>query len=240
MRFLPYFSLATLLLGGCAGGDLLVQRQGSMEGRLNQMMQAQSSMTTQLAEMSLQLKELKEQAGRSAAAEKSAAAEIASLQERVGLLSRRLERIGAETPPAAARIELVNSEPGGGSSEEQVQAAYMRAFGLFSANSYDAAATAFAEFIASHPESEHAANARYWLAECHFAAGRYREAIDAYAQVMQSPPSAGRSADAMLKTGLAWYGLKEEEKGGAMLRALVDKYPASEAATAARAELGRR
>lgn len=241
MRFLPYVSLACLLMAGCAGGDLLVQRQGSMEGRINQMMQTQNIATTQLAEMSLQIRELKEQVARQGAAEKAAATELAELKEKVTLLFRRMERSEAtSSPTAAARIELVNRDAGEEGREERVQAAYMRAFGLFSANNYDAAAAAFADFISSYPESEHAANARYWLGECHFAAGRFKQAIEAFARVLEMNPSPGRGADAMLKTGLSWYGLKEGEKGRATLRALVEKYPGSEAAARAGEELERR
>ena len=226
---------------GCAGGDLLVQRQGNMEGRINQMMQAQNGATAQIAEMSVQIKELKEQVSRQAASEKAAAAELAALQEKVLVLSRRLERSEADAmAPSVARIELVNSEADGENREEKVQSAYMRAFGLFSADNYDAAAVAFADFISSYPESEDAANARYWLGECHFAAGRFKQAIEAFAKVLETKPSPRRGAEAMLKTGLSWYGLNEAEKGHATLRALVEKYPGSEAAVRASEKLAHR
>ncbi|HZV80713.1 MAG TPA: tol-pal system protein YbgF, partial [Geobacteraceae bacterium] len=192
----------------------------------------------QIAEMSVQIRELKEQAARQAAAGKSAAAEIAALQEKVRVLSRRVEQSEAEALTlSASRIELVNSETDGENREEKVQAAYMRAFGLFSADNYDAAAVAFAEFISSYPESEDAVNARYWLGECHFAAGRFAQAIEAFAKVLDAKPSPRRGAEAMLKTGLSWYGLNEREKGDATLRALVEKYPGSEAAARASEKL---
>lgn len=228
-------------MAGCANSDLLVQRQGSMEGRINQVMQAQNGTTAQLAEMSLQLRELKEQVAKQAAAEKSVATELEALQEKVRNLSHRVERNEAEAAPAnAARIEVVNRENEGESREEKVQSAYMRAFGLFSANNYTAAADAFTAFIASYPESEYAANARYWLGECHFSEGRFKEAIEAFAKVMETNPSPRRGADTMLKTGLSWYGLNEKEKGRATLRALIEKYPGSEAASRANVELERK
>jgi len=238
VRFLPYVPLVCLVMAGCAAGDHLVQRQGSMEGRINQMMQAQNGTTTQLAEMTLQIRELKEQIARQSVAEKAVAADLAALQERVKLLSRRLERSETEAASAqVARIELVNRENEVEGREEKVQSAYMRAFGLFSANNYDAAAGAFADFIDSYPESEYAANARYWLGECHFAAGRFKPAIEAYAKVLEMKPADKRGADAMLKTGLSWYGLNDREKGEATLRALQEKYPGSEAAAKAAEQL---
>lgn len=210
-----------------------------MEGRINQMMQAQNATTTQLAEMTLQVRELKEQVARQSTAEKAVAADLAALQERVQLLSGRLERSERESSAAqAARIELVNRENEAGGREEKVQSAYMRAFGLFSANNYDAAAEAFASFIESYPESEYAANARYWLGECHFAAGRFKPAIEAYAKVLEMNPGDVRGADAMLKTGLSWYGLNDRDKGEATLRLLQEKYPGSEAAAKAARKLG--
>lgn len=238
MRFFPYPAFVCLVMSGCAGGDLLVQRQGSMEGRINQMMQVQNGATVQIAEMSVQIRELKEQVARQAAAEKTAAAELAALQEKVKVLSRRMEQSEAESLSlSASRIELVNNETDGENREEKVQAAYMRAFGLFSADNYDAAAAAFAEFISTYPESADAINARYWLGECHFAAGRFTQAIEAYAKVLDSRPSPRRGSEAMLKTGLSWYGLNEREKGDATLRALVEKYPGSEAAARASEKL---
>jgi tol-pal system protein YbgF len=228
-------------MAGCAGSDVLVQRQGSMEGRINQMMQAQNSTTTQMGELSLQVKELKEQVARQAAAGKDAAAEMEALRTKVDRLSRRLEQREAEaSPTAAGRIEVVNREAEQESREEKIQSAYMRAFGLFSANNYTAAADAFSGVISSYPESEYAANARYWLGECHFATGRYREAIEAFARVLESRPSHSRGGEALLKTGLSWYALNDNEKGSASLRTLLEKYPQSEAAARAREELERR
>jgi tol-pal system protein YbgF len=210
-----------------------------MEGRLEQVMQAQNSSKSEIAGLSLQMKELKEQVAKHSAAENEARERYETLQSRVKMLTHRLEQI--ETPARqSATIELVNREAGTAVREDSVQAEYMKAFGLFSADNYAAAADAFNSFIANYPEGEYAANARFWLGECHFSTGRYREAIDSFTKVLDMKPSAGRSADALLKIGLSWRKLDEPAKSTAALRTIIEKYPESEAASQARQHLNQK
>jgi len=230
--------LTVAALTGCAANDAFVQRQSSMEGRLEQIMQAQNSTKAELAEISLQLKELKSQVAKQAASENDAKPQYELLQERLRLLGNRLEQVEAAKPSSV--IELVNQESLPDGREESVQAAYMKAFGLFSANSFRAAADAFEAFIASYPESEYASNARYWLAECFYSEERYKEALASFTKVLESKPSEKRGSDAMFKIGLSWYKLNEREKGDLTLRELMEKYPGSEAALQAREELDRK
>ena len=230
--------LIAAALTGCAANDAFVQRQSSMEGRLEQIMQAQNSTKAELAALTLQLKDLQSQVGKMAASEKDTKSRNDLLQDRLSDLSKKLEQ--TEAPKRSSVIELVNHDSPPESREESVQAAYMKAFGLFSANSFRAAADAFEAFIASYPESEYAANARYWLAECYFSGERYREAVVSFTKVLESNPSEKRGSDAMLKTGLSWYKLNDQEKGDLALRALIEKYPQSEAALQAREQLDRK
>ena len=223
-------------LTGCAANDLLVQRQSSMEGRLEQVMQAHNSAKADFAAVIAQMQGLKEQSARQAAAEKELLAKHEALQLRVNILTNRLAQVES-TARQSATIELVNQESSTAGREESVQAAYMKAFGLFSANNYGAAAEAFDAFIAAYPESEYAANARYWLGECHFNEGRYREAIDSFARVQEMNPAPKRDAEAMLRIGLAWYRLDTPAKGAAALQRLIEKYPGSDAAVKAQRQL---
>ena len=211
MRRLSLLMLIYAALTGCAANDAFVQRQSSMEGRLEQIMQAQNSTKAELAELSLQLKELKSQVAKQAASGNDAKPQYELLQEQLRTLGNRLEQV--ESSRRTSVIELVNQESLPEGREESVQAAYMKAFGLFSANSFKAAAVAFEAFIASYPESEYASNARYWLAECLYSEERYKEAIDSFTKVLESKPSEKRGSDAMVKIGLAWYKLKDQEKG---------------------------
>lgn len=238
MARIPFYLLLVSLLTACAGNDLLVQRQISTEGRLDQMMQSQNAATTRIAELFAQLGELQDQFRKMKSADVSAEPERVALQSRLAAIGNRLDRLEADVPVSRAnRIELVNSEADAQSREGKVQDAYMQAFGLFSRNNYQAAAEAFEHFIETYPESEYAANARYWLGECYFAAELFKKAIEVFAKVIETKYPGNKAPDALLKTGLAWYGLNEPVTGEATLRALIEKYPATEAAGKAREKL---
>lgn len=210
-----------------------------MEGRLEQVMQGQNSGKSDLAEVSASIMTQKELAARQAAAIKELQASHDALQERVRILTRRLEQLEPPTRQNSP-IELVNQENIAEGREESVQAAYMKAFGLFSANSYRAAADAFSDFISSYPESEYAANARFWLGECYYSEGRYKEAIEAFTRVLEMKPSEKRQADSILKIGLSQFAINDPARGAATLKLLREKYPLSEAASKAKERLEQR
>lgn len=231
-----FLLLVPTILTACAGNDVIVQRQGSMEGRLEQIMQAQNNGKNELAALAVQVKELRESLARQTAAAREAQDRYEALHSRVKILANRLEQV--EAPRLPATIELVNRDNASAGRDEAVQAEYMKAFGLFSANNYAAATDAFTGFIASYPESEYAANARFWLAECYFSTHRYQEAIDTFSKVLDLKPSSGRAATALLRTGLAWKSLGEPAKSTTAFRTVVDTYPESEAAVQARQQLG--
>lgn len=223
-------------LSGCAGNDLLVQRQASLEGRLEQVMQSQNSAKAAIASLTAEIQELKQQSTRQPLADKELLARYEELGERLASISTRLSQIETAAKKTAT-IELVNQESVPAGHEESVQAAYITAFGLYSANSYHAAVEAFTAFIGAYPESEYAANARYWLGECYFSLGSYPEAIESFSRVLEMNPPPKRAADSMLKIGLSWYRRDNQAKGSAVLRQLLEKYPGSEAAEAAGKQL---
>lgn len=207
-----------------------------MEGRLEQIMQANKSAKADIAAVAAQMQELKELSARQAASEKELLVKYDSLQDKVKIISNRLALLEAASKQAST-IELVNQESVAEGREESVQAAYMKAFGLFSANNYSAAAEAFNAFISAYPESEYAVNARYWLGECYFSLGRYKEAIDSFTRVLDMNPAPNRSADTMYRVGLAWYRLDNPAKGASALKLLIEKFPGSEAAVLATRQL---
>ncbi|NVN98657.1 MAG: tol-pal system protein YbgF [Geobacteraceae bacterium] len=232
MRRIPFLFLLAAVFSGCAANDLIVQRQSSMELRLEQLMQAQKASRNEVAAASVQMQEVKELSARQAAYEKDMLFKYEALLERVKITSIRLTQLEAAARQSS-KIELVNQESLPEGREESIQAEYMKAFGLFSSNNFSGAAESFNAFVSAYPESEYAPNARYWLGECYFALGRFNEAIGAFERVLEMKPLPKRASDAMLRIGSAWYRLDNQSKGSQTLKLLIEKYPDSEAAAAA-------
>jgi tol-pal system protein YbgF len=229
LRRIYLILLSCAIMNGCASNDLIVQRQITLEGRLEQIMQAQNSATADIARLVAQVQELKQQSTRQPPTETELLARYGELDRKLEIITNRLVQVESAAKMSAT-IELVNQENIQEGHEESVQAAYIKAFGLFSANNYGAAVEAFNLFISTYPESEYAANARYWLGECYFSLGRFSEAIDSFSKVLEMQPAPKRAADTMLMIGKSWYRLDNPSKGSATLLLLIEKYPGSEAA----------
>ena len=227
-------AVGLLLLGGCASSDILVQRQTAMETRLEQLAQTTTTLVSQVQRLA---EEQKGNGERLTVLDR----ELSSLRDGYGELRRqqadlavRTAQTAALVPVDATRIEVVNREAGADEHDRTAQDSYMKAFGLFSANNYEAAADAFVSFIKAHPQSEYVANAHFWLGECYVALRRYPQAIEAFRTVTERFPQGQKAPDALLRIGLVHESAKEPAKAHAAFREVVEKYPASDAATRAR------
>ena len=236
VKKLSSFSLLIVLAAGCANNDLVVRRQTTLEGRLEQVVLSQNLAMSRLADIDAEVKAVQEQISRLS----SGQASMLNMQDRVTQLKQRLDKVESDLPPVlATRIEVVNK---GGSSDDpdgRIQDAYLKAFGLFSANNFAAAADAFTLFLKSYPSGEYAVNSRYWLGECYFSDGKYRQAADVLTRFVADYPGNRKMADALLMLGSSLLRLNERTKGKEALQLLMEKFPGSEAAVRASEQLGR-
>jgi tol-pal system protein YbgF len=233
--------VTTLVAGtafaGCAADDVMVKRQTEMESRIESLLQSNKAINVQLADLSGELLMLKGQV-------RAGGEDIDRLEEgqkelRESLNAMHTRNLAAETASPAAKVEVVNRAVAGdrdGGSQE----AYMKAYGLYSANKYDQAVEAFTAFLQAYPASEFTANAQYWIGECHYTQSSLPPALEAFQKVIANYPAAQKVPDAMLKAAYTLYAMHHEEKGRAMLENLIEKYPKSPAADKARERLSRR
>ncbi len=218
----PRQALATIIgcfsLCACANTDVIVKRQAEMDARLEQLIQGNSAATARLAEMTNEVKELQAQvkANSTALEELKAASRAGSAPPAAASQPRN---------PQTPRIEVVNTDAVPNDRESTAQDAYMKAFGLFSANNYNEAVMAFESFIRSYPGSEYAGNAQYWIGECYYTQSELPKALEAFRTVISSYPNGKKTPDAMLKVGFTLYAMKEPQKGRAVLEELIGKYP---------------
>ena len=80
---------------------------------------------------------------------------------------------------------------------------YSYAFSLLTKHDYAAAETAFREFVDAHGDDPLAGNAQYWLGETYYVRKMFAEAAAAFATGYESFPDNPKTADNLLKLGMA-------------------------------------
>ncbi len=225
-----------LMLPGCAGQDVIIQKQTEMESRLERLIQDNKSLAIKVAGLSAEVKELNDQVQNHSG----------SIQElKQPALTNHSE--GKEAYPAnrlpqlkqspATKIELINDEMPSKEENKNASDLYMKAFGLYSANNYAGAVKAFKAFLKKYPATEYAVNAQYWLGECYYSQSDMPRALEAFRQVVEKYPDGTKAPDALLKIGYTLIAMKEPAKARVELTGLIEKYPDSPAAAKARERL---
>jgi tol-pal system protein YbgF len=233
-----FFAVALIVtISGCANTDVIMQKQMETDARLEQLVQGNKAVNMRLSELSGELSDLE-------ARTKANASELEELKPAIGKLRESVDSIhrqkASETASSSVpRIEVVNQDPSPGGKEANAQNAYMKAFGLFSANNYKGAVEAFGSFIKTYPDSEYAPNAMYWIGECHYTQRNYSQAITVFKRVISLYPKGSKIPDAMLKIGFSYISMNDQARAKTALQTLVDKYPESPAAVKARERLNR-
>ncbi len=226
-----------LAVSGCSKTDVIMKKQMETDTRLEQLIQGNAAVNARLTELTNEVKALRSQV-------KTNSADLEELKPALRDVKYKLESAQQQnreekTAAGVPHIEVVNKDSSSGDRENAEQAAYMKAFGLFSANNYQDAVTAFTAFIKSYPQSEYAGNAQYWIGECHYTQHDFPQAIIAFNRVISGYPDGNKVPDAMLKVGYSYISMNEPAKAKVALQSLIDKYPKSQAAIKARERMNR-
>lgn len=231
-----YLAVALIvMISGCANTDLVMKKQTETDARLERLVQGNAAVNSQLAELTREMNDLEAQV-------KSNTSGLAELKPAIGRMRDDVDAISRQKSSDAAsnavpRIEVVNRDPSPGDKDASAQNAYMKAFGLYSANNYPGAIEAFSSFIKSYPKSEYAGNAMYWIGECHYTQQEFPKAINAFNRVLTEYPKGNKVPDAILKIGFSYISINDQAKAKVALQNLIDKYPNSQAAAKARERL---
>ena len=229
--------LFCLAAAGCGTNDIMLKKQMEMESRLEQLVQAHAADSARLTRLETDLRDLQSRRAADASA-------IEELQRNRKDVAASLESVSQQlvtltTPPSPTKIEVVNREAAPTEKDAGQQEAYMKAFGLFSANNYSAAIPAFEDYLRKYPKGEYAGNAQYWIGECYYTQHDYRSALDAFNLVVKNYPQGAKVPDALLKIGFTFISLNEPDKARATLESLIEKYPRSPATAKAQERLSR-
>lgn len=145
------------------------------------------------------------------------------LDARIQNLERGVLSGSANSGAAGGSVAL--PVPGGSD-----RANYEAAFELLKEQRYEAAGTAFQQFLRAFPESPLANNAQYWLAESYYVTDQFAAALAEFQLVVSAYPRSGKIPDALLKIGYSNYELQQWAAARAALQRVTDDFPDSTAA----------
>ncbi len=227
--------ISCLMLTGCAANDLVLKRQTETESKVELLMQSGKNVNLRLNELSSQLQAQEERIASLTVQIKQFQDSVRELRTSQDELKARVILLVQQTPPP--KIEVVNQDSTPKVRDAGPPADYVKAFGLYSANNFAEAITAFTAFMKNNPHSEFAANALYWIGECHYSLSELPKAKTTFQKVTETYPKSSKAPDALLKLGYTLWALKDNEKARSVLESLIKSYPSSPAAVKARERL---
>jgi tol-pal system protein YbgF len=110
---------------------------------------------------------------------------------------------------------------------------------IFRRGDFPAAQTSFSEFVRRYPQSGYRGTALFWLGNAQYANRDYRGAITNFRALLAQAPDHARAPESLLSIANCQIELKDNPGARRTLQELVQAYPQSEAATAARERLAR-
>ncbi|UCD84634.1 MAG: tol-pal system protein YbgF [Deltaproteobacteria bacterium] len=116
---------------------------------------------------------------------------------------------------------------------------YRRGYDYYSSRMHQEAISSFRQFLKQFPQHELADNAQYWIGECYFDLKEYPQAIDEFQMVLDNFPEGNKVADALLKIGIAYAAMGDQENTRIFLLRVISEFRGSEAARKAEERLDR-
>jgi tol-pal system protein YbgF len=114
---------------------------------------------------------------------------------------------------------------------------YQAALGDYQRGKFDLAVQGFRTYLEQAPRGDVADTAQYYLAESLYSAKDYRNAIGEFERLVREYSQSPQVPSALLKTGYAYFEIKDGVQGRQALRTLIDKYPFSREAKLAEERL---
>lgn len=153
-------------------------------------------------------------------------------------LDNRVKALGS--PPAAA-VDPAATRPGAATPmlPDAAQQSYGRAFDALKAGQYPLAIKGFEDFLATYPQGPLSDNAQYWLGEAFYVTKDYPRALGAFSRVSKQWPDSRKLPDALVKQGFTLQELGRPAEARAVLAAVLDRFPGTEAAKLAADRLKR-
>lgn len=179
--------------------------------------------------------------------------EFRFVRETINEMNAKMSKMSTQLADVTQTVQTLQAPPppppdasagGGGSSSATpppgvtADSLYRAALQDKSTSKYDLALAQFQDFLRWYDNTDLAPNAQFHIGDIHYSQGSYEKAIEAFnLQLEKYPENANKNADALFMKGRSLMQLGRRTDAATEYRTLIQKYPRTEPADKARAEL---
>jgi tol-pal system protein YbgF len=193
-----------------------------------------SQLRRSLLDLQTQIETLRSEIARLTGANEQLLREVADLQRRQRDIQQGIDDRLRKVEPAKVTVdgrEFI--------AEPNESRDFESALAVFRKGDFPGAQTAFTEFIKRYPQSGFRPTALFWLGNAQYANRDYRGAIGNFRALLIAAPDHPRAAEAVLSIANCQVELKDNAGARKTLAELLQNYPQSEAAIAAKERLAK-
>ncbi len=187
-----------------------------------------------ILELRAQIKQINEQ---SQQARIQLANQMDQLNQEVASLRGQLERLTSGGAGSATTDNHSNAPKATPGADPQERLVYESAADLYRNGRYQEAASGFASFVESYPDSPMASDALFYLGSSQYAAKDFKNSIQTMQKLVRQYPNDPRAADALLVAATNQIELNDLNAAKASLQRIIADYPNSQAAETAKSRL---
>ncbi|MFA5663967.1 tol-pal system protein YbgF [Castellaniella sp.] len=180
-----------------------------------------------IIELRAQIKQMNEQ---SQQARIQLSSQMDQLHQEIASLRGRIEEISGRPAPA----QQASGPRAPATADPQQRAVYEAAADLYRNGRYAEAASGFASFVGSYPDSPMVGDALFYLGSSQYASKRFADSVKSMTTLVQQHPNDPRAPDALLVAAISQIELNDMKGARASLQRILDDYPGSSAAETAR------
>ncbi|MGB3836954.1 tol-pal system protein YbgF [Castellaniella sp.] len=165
--------------------------------------------------------------------------QIDKLHQEMALMRGRLEELGQLNRQAQAPEGPTNAPSAGTQAQDdpQQRAAYEAAADQYRNGRYKEAATSFATFVQSYPDSTLNADAQFYQGSSQYAAKDFKGSIQTMQALVKAHADDARAPEALLVVATDQIELNDMKGAKATLQRIIKDYPSSNAAETAKSQL---
>jgi tol-pal system protein YbgF len=178
--------------------------------------------------------------------------EFRFVRETINELNSKMSKLNTQMADVSQTVATIQAPPApppgpgsaGGSSSATpppgttADSLYRAALQDKATSKYDLALQQFLDFLRWYDNTDLAPNAQFHIGDIYYAQGNYEKAIESFnTQLEKYPENANKNADALFMKGRSLMQLGRRSDAATEYRALIQKYPRTEPADKARAEL---